>query len=132
MTASHRGNPRQASYPPHSSAPGSAQPCRQPIVRGVLLLRTNQDRWLHILCLMGQHNSKGVLLPWDTSRLAASLLRMNDLIFPMDILPKNFHRLRFARTPHYKHHLRAEDRRLTDELLSWPLEGKLFTADPAI
>ena len=48
---------RQASYP-HSSALGLAQPCRKPIVRGVLLLHTSQDRWLHIRCLMRQHSPR--------------------------------------------------------------------------
>ena len=42
----------------------------------------------------------------------------------MDILI--FHRLHFARTLQYRHYLGAEARRLTDELLSWPLEGKYF------
>ena len=65
----------------------------------VLLLRTNQDRWLHILRLTTQHSPKGALSRCDTLILVASLIRTNDLVPPIDTPPKISHCLRFARTP---------------------------------
>ena len=48
----------------------------------------------------------------------------------MDI-PKISHRLRYTRTSQSEHHFRADYRTLTNELRSWPLEGKLFRSTPA-
>ena len=82
-------------------------------------------------CALQGNIVQGCPVTCDTSRLARSLLRTNDLISPMDIPRKSYHRLRFARTPQSKSPFRPENRRLLDEVLSWPLEGKLFRSTPA-
>ena len=46
--------------------------------------------------------------------------------------PPNFHTVSASHVHHStKHHFRAEERRLTDEVLSWALEGKLFRSTPS-
>ena len=70
--------------------------------RSSVPLRTHQDRWLHILRLGPKWSCRpGICKNW----LAASFIKFER---PHGQATQFSHRLRFARTPQYKHHLGAE------------------------
>ena len=81
-------------------------------------------------CALQLHIVRGCPVALGYVKTGCVIIRTNVLASPMDV-PSRFSPSPLHTYATVQHHLRVKDRRLIDELLSWPFKGKLFRTTPA-